>query len=46
LRATGSPQQDGPNGPATQRIGSRPDLAQLIARFGTAWQHYADGSEG
>lgn len=36
LRATGSPQQDGPNGPATQRIGSRPNLAQLIVRFGTA----------
>ncbi|MGD9528280.1 S8 family serine peptidase [Pseudonocardia sp.] len=26
LRATGSPQQDGPNGPASQRIGNRPDL--------------------
>jgi subtilase family protein len=30
LRATGSPQTDGPNGPATQRIGKRPDLRQLI----------------
>jgi len=30
LRATGSPQQDGPNGPATQRIGNRPDLRALI----------------
>ena len=30
LRATGSPQQDGPNGPATQRIGNRPDLGRLI----------------
>jgi Subtilase family len=31
LRATGSPQQDGPNGSASQRIGNRPNLRQLIA---------------
>ena len=31
LRATGSPQQDEPGRPATQRIGSRPDLRALIA---------------
>lgn len=31
LRATGSPQQDAPGRPATQRIGNRPDLRQLIA---------------
>jgi hypothetical protein len=31
LRTTGSPQQDAPGRPATQRIGSRPDLARLIA---------------
>lgn len=31
LRTTGSPQQDGPNGPATQRIGNRPDLRQAMA---------------
>jgi len=30
LRSTGSPQQDGPNGPATQRIGNRPNLRQMI----------------
>jgi hypothetical protein len=30
LRTTGSPQQDAPDRPATQRIGNRPDLAQLI----------------
>ncbi|MBF6052823.1 S8 family serine peptidase [Streptomyces eurocidicus] len=30
LRATGSPQQDAPGRPATQRIGNRPDLRQLI----------------
>lgn len=31
LRTTGSPQQDAPGRPATQRIGSRPDLRQMIA---------------
>jgi len=31
LRATGSPQQDEPGRPSTQRIGNRPDLRQLIA---------------
>jgi hypothetical protein len=37
LRSTGSPQQDGPNGPASQRIGTRPNLRQLIpAALGTA----------
>ncbi|WP_354644530.1 S8 family peptidase [Kitasatospora camelliae] len=30
LRTTGSPQQDAPGRPATQRIGNRPDLRQLI----------------
>jgi hypothetical protein len=30
LRATGSPQTDAPGRPATQRIGNRPDLRQLI----------------
>jgi len=32
LRATGSAQQDAPGRPASQRIGNRPDLRQLIAR--------------
>ncbi len=32
LRTTGSPQQDAPGRPRTQRIGNRPDLRQLIAR--------------
>jgi len=32
LRSTGSPQTDGPNGPATQRIGNRPNLRELLAR--------------
>lgn len=31
LRATGSPQQDAPGRPATQRIGNRPNLRQLIS---------------
>ena len=32
LRATGSPQQDAPGRPNTQRIGNRPNLRQLISR--------------
>src|SRR5262249_27254446 len=35
LRSTGSPQQDGLNGPATQRIGNRPDLRQMIDSLST-----------
>jgi hypothetical protein len=31
LRATGSPQQDAPGRPATQRIGNRPNLQQLFS---------------
>ena len=31
LRATGSPQTDGPNGTAAQRIGTRPNLRALFA---------------
>lgn len=30
LRSTGSPQQDGPERPATERIGTRPDLKALL----------------
>jgi len=30
LRASGSPQQDAPGRPATQRIGNRPDLGRLL----------------
>ncbi len=30
VRATGSPQQDAPGRPSSQRIGNRPDLRQLI----------------
>jgi subtilisin family serine protease len=34
LSATGSPQTDGPSGPATQRIGPRPDLAAALESLG------------
>ncbi|MDI3467109.1 MAG: putative serine protease [Nitrospira sp.] len=33
LLATGSPQQDAPGRPSSQRIGNRPDLRQMIARI-------------
>jgi hypothetical protein len=33
LRNTGSPQQDSPQSPTTQRIGSRPELLALIAQL-------------
>lgn len=31
LRSTGTPQQDGPNGPRAQRIGNQPNLREMIA---------------
>jgi hypothetical protein len=34
LRTTGSPQQDEPGRPATQRIGNRPNLRQAFAQLG------------
>ena len=34
LRNTGSPQQDEPGRPATQRIGNRPDLRQALTNLG------------
>lgn len=34
LRTTGSPQQDEPGRPASQRIGNRPDLMQAMAALG------------
>lgn len=34
LRTTGSPQQDAPGRPATQRIGNRPNLKQAFDRLG------------
>lgn len=39
LRASGSPQQDAPGRPATQRVGNRPNLRQLIPNVANAW-HY------
>ncbi len=33
LRTTGSPQQAGPNGPATQRIGNRPDIRNMVQQM-------------
>jgi Subtilase family len=33
LRTTGSPQQDAPGRPATQRIGNRPNLRQLVGKL-------------
>ena len=33
LRSTGSPQQDAPGRPASQRIGNRPDLRQMIVQL-------------
>lgn len=36
LRGTGSPQQDAPGRPASQRIGNRPDLRQLAAQQAAA----------
>lgn len=38
LRSTGSPQQDAPERPRTQRIGNRPDLRQLIPAAANVWQ--------
>ena len=40
LRSTGSPQQDAPGRPATQRIGNRPDLGELIPRVAKVWHHH------
>jgi hypothetical protein len=37
LRASGSPQQDEPGRPATQRIGNRPNLRQLIPQVADGW---------
>ena len=39
LRSTGSPQQDAPGRPRTQRIGNRPNLRQLIPAATNVWQY-------
>jgi hypothetical protein len=53
LRSSGSPQQDAPGRPKTQRIGNRPDLRQMIPAVTSAWlynktvvrTHAKDGSQ-
>ncbi len=40
LRSTGSLQQDAPTRPATQRIGNRPDLRQMIQTVAKVWHMY------
>lgn len=40
LRSTGSPQQDAPGRPATQRIGTRPDLRQMIGTVAKVWHYF------
>ncbi len=39
LRTTGSPQQDAPGRPATQRIGKRPNLRQIIPMVSKIWKN-------
>ncbi len=39
LRTTGSPQQDAPGRPATQRIGNRPNLRQMIPAVSKIWKN-------
>ena len=39
LRSTGTPQQDAPGQPRTQRIGNRPNLRQLIPGAANVWQN-------
>jgi hypothetical protein len=38
VRSTGSPQQAAPDRPASQRIGNRPDLRQMIPAAARTWQ--------
>jgi hypothetical protein len=45
LRNTGSPQQDGPANPTTQRIGSRPELLALIAQLPPPKDEGKDGKD-
>lgn len=42
LRTTGSPQQDTPSRPKTQRIGNRPDLRQMIPAATKNWHTNVD----
>ncbi len=44
LRATGSPQQDAPGRPRTQRIGNRPDIRAMLAHVRSLTAAEADGT--
>jgi len=48
LRGGGSPQRDAPLRPATQRIGTRPNLRELLSRTDDTegWREFADRIEG
>jgi Subtilase family len=37
LRTTGSPQQDAPGRPSSQRIGNRPNLREMLYRVASIW---------
>lgn len=37
LRTTGSPQQDAPGRPSSQRIGNRPNVRQMLYRVASIW---------
>ncbi len=39
LRTTGSPQQDAPGRPSSQRIGNRPNVRQMLYRVASIWFH-------
>ena len=45
LRATGSPQQDAPGRPATQRIGNRPDIKAAVNHLVTSAVHSGIASQ-
>lgn len=45
LRTTGSPQQDAPGRPATQRIGNRPNLRQAFSQLGLVSKPLKEGGK-
>ena len=46
LRTTGSPQQDAPGRPASQRIGNRPNLRQVLGRRPKPFKELKEFKEG
>lgn len=46
LRTTGSPQQDAPGRPISQRIGNRPNLRQVLRPGPKPFKEIKDGKEG